>query len=547
MHILLNGLGIGLLGCTGVTDDTSTPPSGRGPVVRAAQNHSEILRELPTDFEILSEDYESFEELDYVVQTWSLSPDAPDHYESLTSEHLDTASQPMDVLPSFYVLRGTATQFRPERALIWMHGGTVANDEDYPETGVLPESCQVEKVHLLAASPITNLQMQIVAAVEDGWTILFPRNDWCDGWLGLGPEDPYRTWHHGNYHLNRMLNFAETGALGFEWPSHVSLWGTSAGGNGALFWSARRQGFASVAIDSSPNNWIAYYRFDPDVVLAHFGGPPFDDDETPSEFYSEYADASGWTLLESGKLDLPLFIGWNSQDALVADTHAESMIEILEANPTLLNGRWSHTDFNRKYPAGQWHVQTTDSELPPAYAGYSILRFLTGNHVTWMGAEAGCNPVEACTVGEVIESDETTNPAWRMFSNSAALYAPNTEPGVLWSQKLTDQFPANQAVFASFAVSLNRLESLEDDDVVGRIIVREPSGVQTQNIFAKDIHVNAGPKEVPLSERLLGLHQIQATTMEFTITDPDEASIEWVHMGATDTFLDQVIFSTAWE
>ncbi|MEC7240618.1 MAG: hypothetical protein VXW32_05230 [Myxococcota bacterium] len=528
--------------------DTGTPVDTEAFEMRIDPS-PEVVREPPTDFELVSEEYEAYADIDYVIQTWSLREDAPNAYASLvTNPPLDDDGQPMEVRPTFYVLRGAQADFNPDQAIVWFHGGAVADDSDFPETGVLPDQCHNDRVFSRSQNPFRNLQVQVVAALSEGWTVLFPRNDWCDGWMGLGPDDPYRTWHSGNYHLDRMLDFSQAGGLGFAFPKKVSLWGTSSGGIGALFWAGHRSGFHSVVTDSSPNNWIAYYRFDPEVVVSHFGGPPFDENEVPTEFYGEYEDASGFGLLESGKLNVPLFIAWNSMDTQISPAHTTSMLDVLDSDPSLLSGRWGVMDFNRFYPGRTWHVQTTASDLPAAYGGPSIVQFLKEHHLQFLEVEKGCGNEATCTLGMVVEAKPQSSETHRSLSNSGGLVAaPEAGEGILWERRVDPLFNDNQTVSASFAVAIGGVSDLDPSTVVGEIHVTDSSGTVVQEVLASDIYKGSETKEVPLSHRLEVLHQIQATTITFPFSKQGPTTLSWRHKGNSETLLDQVIFSTSWE
>lgn len=504
---------------------------------------------LPMDFKLVEEDRETLSDLGYTFQTWSLDAWAPDPYEALvTNPPVDANGDPVDIRPSFYVLRGTQRDFAPEKALIWLHGGSVADDSGYPETGILPDKCHTQVTIDRSRSPFTKLQSQILAMVDAGWTVLFPRNDWCDGWMGLGPDDPYRPWHFSVYHLNRMLDFAKAGGLEFDFPEEVSLWGTSSGGSGAIYWASHRPEFHSLATDSSPNNWFDTYDSASDLALSHFGGPPVDEDGNPSVYYSEYADATGYTLLESGKLNTPMFLAWNSQDVLVPEIHSTSILEVLEEAPTLLDGRWVALDFNRYYPGETWHVQTNTSSIPGAYAGWAVLSFLEGHHLTFIEAEEGCDVETPCDLGEVVEADKESIGKYRALSDSGGLYASSEAgEGLLWSRRIDSLFSKSQSITAVFVIKTEEIQELDPSTVVGEIEITDATGTVVHEFRAGDLFGGEESEEVSLARRLAVLAHLKATTVTFPFTTEGQTTVSFRHKGHSETLLDQVIFSTAWD
>ena len=134
------------------------------------------------------------------------------------------------------------------------------------------------------------------------------------------------------------------------------------------------------------------------------------------------------------------------------------MLDVLEADPTLLENRWGVMDFDRFYPGRTWHVQTTASDLPAAYGGPAILSFLQENHLTFLEAEQGCGNEATCAVGMILEADADSSEQTRSLSSSGGIVAgPGAGEGILWERRILVVGIGVQRV----AIVLERQEGLE--------------------------------------------------------------------------------------
>ena len=252
---------------------------------------------------------------DYVLSTWTLMLEHPDAYPSLFEGEI----------PTFYILHPDPI---PQQAPImwWFHGSAFGLDiED------TPRGCQSDIVIPAAKRVVSSENMAAALLAQNGWIIVAPRNDWCDMWRGQGQDDIADPNHHfGGHHLSKVLSFVRAGESGFT-PNTEALWGTSMGGVGAMQAQIHHGPFSSLIMDSSPSSALLFYTLehgpnDPAALEHIFGGPPYNADGSPTEFYDSYQMASAEYLLESGLLDLPIFGHFNALDTVTPVNHAHALI-----------------------------------------------------------------------------------------------------------------------------------------------------------------------------------------------------------------------------
>ncbi|MEC7240619.1 MAG: hypothetical protein VXW32_05235 [Myxococcota bacterium] len=492
----------------------------------------------PSDFMRVNEDAATLEDWGYTIEEWQLSPEASAPYDSLFPNETDDSGNPIDYRPTFFALKPTGAEALPKHLLVWIHGGGVADDREFPETGELPEPCTPEKITGLVKGPINKRSTAVMAAVDAGWGVLFPRNDWCDAWLGQGENAPYMPEKFGNHHLHRVLDFASDGGLGTPPPEFRYLWGSSAGGNGAIVLAAGREDISGMIVDSAPTDWVAYHSEDPELVESHFGGPPFEPDGTESDHLEDYLMASGPHLVDSGLLPQRIFVAWNTHDRLIQPVHGTELVAALEDSPSHNLTRFGHKDFNRRYPDPNFHVQVSHPEFFPAATSQVAMQdFLLGNTLTWLEAETACST--PCSVGVLVEPDNTRPESERALSNqSGRMGLANGTSGILAEWSWTSPTLLEGPQRFRFAAAFETTTELEPGDLVGTMHIITSKGTSTKEVLAGDLHFSLQNKP-----RVM-LDHIAATTIEAEVPNDEEILVQWEHSGRTRTLLDHVIVSS---
>ena len=513
---------LGLLACTEpTTDKDSRPP--------------------PPDFQMTEVDRDSYKSWDYKVQTYSLHPKAKAPYDSLFANTVNEDGTETDHRPSFYLLRPKDSTTQPPAVLFYLHGGTIADDRDFPSTGNLPDACQRESVLGLSKDKIDQQLMPLSMAAERGWLVVVPRNDWCDYWLGHGSADPQATWHYGGTHFERVLNFLEDGHAGIDLPDRRFLWGSSAGGGAAAHLAVRHGGFEAIVADSSPSDLFELYLKAPEALAFQFGGPPFEENGEKSEFWQAYAEASAHTLIASASLKTPLFLLWNTMDQRVNPAHAQSLIDAMKSHYDPFGIAWGSKDLNHPSPGEHFHVQGNRPSLPAAAAAFAMLEFLTGADLMWVEAENGCGDAgEICTVGQdiALETDSPESISSLSQAQGRQVFA-SEGPGVLWSAPVPTELPADQELVVQAIFKVTSESTLPSGTVLGKLILH--SDLQRIEILLQTDDL--APAAQARRTEVIG--QLRATRLSFERVHEEQAVLELEVTGVADLILDAVIFSTA--
>ncbi len=485
---------------------------------------------LPTGVVEVSIETENFAHLDYVAVEYAVTVEAEDYYPNPYD----------DRQPSFHLLR-PANVLPDDRLplLVFHHGGAIGDDSGKE----VPYACQAANVMTFASS-----QLQGAAAISNiaawrGWAMLIPRNDWCDAWQGLGPDDPVDPEnHYGYYHMARAIDFMRAGGAGFEvYDDQMYSWGTSGGATAAVTTAVRYGGFAGVVFDSGISSFITYYELvGVDKGSTHsemehiFGGPPYDEHGAPNgEIWQRYQDASPEYLIREGLVDGPLFIGWNSRDVNLNTQHGEELIAAAEK--TLDASRWYQHDFDHRFPDETYHVQTNTLTPPLGYFAYTIDEFLTGKRIQILEAEDGC-ATTGC-VGMVVTGTDAPLDEFHTYSKEYAREAAAGISGLLYSGPLPPIIENGQTVKATFGIHAPELLELGEKEVVGQIIYAE-NGV---GIAEMDITVEmlVAPGSGDIMELV---RQCESTWLGFPVSDAPAGELWFMSTGLTLIRLDTVFY-----
>lgn len=494
----------------------------------------------PVDFQLTSLDRDSYKTWDYLSQTYSLHPQAPDPYDSLFPDTVDEDGLVVDVLPSFYLLRPKDPANKPQAVLFYIHGGTIADDSDFQESGLLPRGCQDESVLGLSKNKIDQRLMPLTMAAARGWLVVVPRNDWCDYWLGQGADDSHANWHFGGVHFERVLSFLENGHAGVVLPDRRFLWGSSAGGGAASHLATRHGGFEAIVADSSPTDLFTLYKEDPQALEFQFGGPPWNENGEMSEFWQDYADNSAHTLIASGALTTPIFLVSNAQDRRVPKEHAEGLTEALEDHYSPAEIRWGTKDLDHPSPGSHFHVQANRPSLPAAALPSVLLDFLEGASLTWQESEDICgDTLNLCTTGQDVSTKESDSDKFTELSEGAGrLATPEDGPGIIWTSPLPDTLRNQQDIVALAVLHVDTNDTLPDGTQIGTLVL--DSNLQHLEIpLFSETFVFDGE-----ASRADVLTQLQSSRLAFRLSENEEASLKIEVTGAANVLLDAIIFSS---
>jgi len=469
-------------------------------------------------------DRDRFADEGYEVLTWHLNPDDPDWYDS-TFDDQD---------PTFYMVRPADTADAAGPVLVWFHGGTLASDED----GI--GGCGEDKVLENAEKTLENEFLPIVEAMRRGWAVLIPRNDWCDYWTGLGDDDPIAPGERWGYvNVARMMDFVLDGQAGYPATGERYAWGTSAGGGAAIHVTKRYGGFSGVVADSAPSSMFLYYLTSPEAPADVFGGPPYNDDGTPSDAYDLYAEASAETLIRDEDYRVPVAVTWNTEDTLNSPGQPRSLIEALEEVYTPEGIDWFEHDFNHPAPSPYYHTQSKWPQVPWGYTGQALFDFFDGKQLLWVEAEDGCadDLADACTLGSVVTAESDADNA-ATFSQATYREGKGSDGnGVLWEDHVPDSVPTGVPVTATIVVQLRGLDGESADRVVGTLGYLEGSTDDHVDMTAGDM----APEGTATTDDFL--HQYATTRITFTEETAGAGVLRWKVWGIGRTDMDSVIYS----
>jgi hypothetical protein len=510
------------------TDDTEPGETGE-----TAETDEPWPWPTDTEFIVKTVDDETWAEDGYITLLYELHPEADAWYDSL----LD------DENAAFYML--VPEDVQPEEQLtmlMWFHGGAIGDDRN-PEK--MPDRCTKEKVMSNALKAVENDLLPTAVARNQRWAVVIPRNDWCDSWLGHGPDDPIDpVRHYGSYHVGRVLDFLYEGGAGFQPSGQLYGWGTSMGGTAAILAAHRHGRFTGIIADSPPSSMFLYYELntfgEDDAIMEHIlGGPPYDELGEPTEWWENYYWASGETVIASGELQVPLYIIWNTSDTLCDPPHVELLIDAMNAAyPDEV--RHGEHDMAHRSPGTAYHTQSTSPYPPQGYSGSLLIDFLQGSWLTWTEMEDGCTGPTAkmCPLGTVTTQDDV--PTIADYSAGAVrMVGPPDGAGVAWCDVLPEGFEAGDVITANFVV--------------------EARGVTASRLDTPLLHL-AYLEDVPLVEKTLvvddflpeddldidrAIAQFEATTLDITVGDPSAGVLCAQVYGEASLYLDSVVYTKA--
>jgi hypothetical protein len=343
----------------------------------------------------------TFAHWDALREDWEITPDWPGWFPTLLGD-----DRRFQIVRPRAAVDGAAVP-----VLLALHGAAIDDDSDPSYYAGNPTETLCGAARAIAGSYADLGTLLAPLALERGWAVVAPEGLWCDGWMGLGADDPADPAHHfGFVQLSEVKDFVDAGAAGFE-PSRWYAWGSSSGGNGALLAAARKGGFDAIVTDSAPCDWLVYWHTDREVAEHVLGGPAFEaDGVTPSVLYERYLADSCDTLVRA--IDTPVFHPWNWNDGLVAPGHSTQLDESLLSR----GARAFAYDFARFAPAGSYHTQTQSKTLPLAYVPAIAFEFLEGRTVRWIEAEDACTDCDAVRVRDAAEGSE-----WDLFSHAGGV------------------------------------------------------------------------------------------------------------------------------
>jgi hypothetical protein len=472
----------------------------------------------------MSVDTETFAALNYQLVTYEITEEASDAYASLY----------VGQRPTFHVWR-PADALPDERLplVLFHHGGAMGDDST--ET---PHQCQAEQIgNWLARHLQGGTGLPWIIALDRA-VLLAPRNDWCDGWQGLGPSDPVDPVnHYGYYHEARALDFLRQGWGGFLVDEDALYgWGTSAGA-GTIFASAARYGgFDGIIWDSGFSSFLTYYdQIGSDGEPTHaelehiFGGAPYDEAGEPNgEIYTRYAENSATWLIGDGDLGIRTALGWNTQDLQLDPVNGSQMEEALAASSV----EWATHEFDHEYPGETHHVQTIYLPPPQGYFPQAYLRFLHGASMVFVEAEDGCT--SATCVGTAVTSADATD--FAAYSHGAGLVLAAGTEGVLYEEAVPASVVAGEAVTVGVAIE-GRASAWDAGVVVAQVSYVEDGVTMNAKILTSDqLALGDTPDNASV------LQQYDSTWMSFVPGAPETGVIRVESSGEVEIRLDGVFY-----
>ena len=486
-----------------------------------------------TEFVVTAVDDTSWIDQGYLTLTYTMHPEADDHYDSLLEGEEAT----------FYLM--VPEDLQPEEeltVLMWYHGGAIGDDTN-PEK--MPDRCTKDKVMSNALKAVEDELLPTAVARQQRWAVAIPRNDWCDSWLGKGfddPVDPER--HFGGYHVGRVLDFLYRGDAGFMPSGELYGWGTSMGGTAAIVAAHRHGRFTGIIADSPPASMYLYYELntfgEDDIIMEHIlGGPPYDEFGKPTQWWDNYYWNSGETIIASGELQVPMFIIWNSSDALCDPPHVELSIQSMNANysPKVRHGEH---DMAHLSPGSTYHTQSTSPFPPQGYSGSLLIDFLQGSWIQWTEVEDGCfaDTAAMCQVGTVTTQDDVSTIS-EYSGGAVRLVTPEDGAGVAWCDHLPVGYEAGDQLTATMIVEAREVTAASADSPLLRMVYIEGETTVSELFLAREF-LDEDSREIEDA-----IAQYKATTLDITVGDPAAGMLCASVYGDASLYLDSVVFAKA--
>ncbi len=328
------------------TTDSADPDTGAGdglPTDFAPCGEAEAQ----ATYTLLETDTARYAALDQIVETWELR---------LTCDGVEY-EYPLGGTPTFRVIRPAAPDPSVPRPLALMfHPGTVDVDtEEYPE-GVYGGACAddhgPERVdHYLDMSVFTPY------FVHRGGVVAIPVNSFCDLWMGLGPADPVDP-KHGGAMLAKLVSdwmvYLQDDVAIDE--SHIVVYGARFAEVGGSLYTAMFPEVDVFVPAGGPSDMVRYYeeegycQWEPerctDTTSHIWGGPPHEEDGSPSAYYDRYRDSSPTLAVSADRYALPILHLYNREDLVSPLVQHDDLGPALAAKLDPLGLRWAEHDFN---------------------------------------------------------------------------------------------------------------------------------------------------------------------------------------------------------
>ncbi len=436
-------------------------------------------------------DSTTYLDLGYEYASYEVTPDYADHYTTVEGNN-----------PVFYVYRPVTVGKQPLKTVVWFHGAATGDDS----SGTLPGSCETSNVQSNVDKVMGPPSLVAAWMADAGWTVVLPRNEWCDMWQGQGAADPVDPVNHFGYqHAALVTDFVRAGQAGFE-VDEIYSWGTSAGGTASASVAGRYGEFDGVVTDSAPCVQETYYPDDPQTLEHILGGAPGDS----AAVDQRYNEASCNWLVENGWLDVPVYAAWNAQDVIIPDEHAETLIAAFESTLQPAGIAFGHHDFDHPAPGTTYHVQTRLSTPPMGYTTGFVMDFLSGQVLIIREAEDEDGNCDGGTcVGSV-----GTGSDWSNFSKASGLET--TEAGVVYDERVPDNRLA--AKTGTKIIALLKLEDtggLAGSTPVATLSYSEGGiPIASKDLVVDDFAPDGGAGDLDF------VAQFKATTLGFVTNDP---------------------------
>jgi len=423
---------------------------------------------------------------------------------------------PDDQHPRFQVLAPREPGDSPRPVLLFLHGGS--SDDDSVTPGGEEGSCGVGYASESVTGQLRNSALAH-HAVELGWIVVAPENAFCDGWVGLGEDDPADP-SHGGY---RLAEIALEWALddGAADPDRVHVVGSSMGAMGAAFFvntwpgAVLSAGFAHGSINSTRLYYEEDYNPAPleDWVgrLSHnLGGAPFEDgpESAQTTWYPRYRDTSLELSVLEGSLAMPLFHLWSDQDPVSIGAAHVDMPDAFEAGHGERGIAWG--DYNSGVQA---HSVVHNLDFP--YATLALVRFLDGLSVTALEGEDGAGPV-----GTPVWSDDT----FALASGTGARVTDRS--GLLYRQSVPAS--AGQELRATFFL-------IADAATTATLRMTDSDGAVLSEVSIPGDQLDRGVRDYP------ALREVMARTTLSAAASGDEVWLEVESDGGGSLALDVVL------
>ncbi len=522
---------------TGTATSTSTGTTTAGTSSTTATTPTETSGRDFTGVVLVNSDTERYADLGYVLDTYEVTADYEVPYVGVEGNN-----------PVFYVFRpADATPDEALTTVIWFHGAATGYDAD---GGTVPGTCTVSQVENNIENVLGNTSLVTYFFADRRWTLLLPRNDFCDAWLGKGPDDPVDPEHHfGYYHARLAMDFVLDGHAGFSSNGRAYAWGTSAGATAAAVFAAwyprdePTRNFDGLIIDSGACNWDIYWETitgDRDAIEEILGGPP----DSPEQWVQDrYDQASCDWLVANGWLDLPVYATYNYEDLIIPYDHFEALAPAMDGRYPAQGINYGYKDLNHLAPGGSnpvYHVQTRIAVVPFGYTTVAMMDFLEGNRLIWTEAEdATC---AACTVGTVDgwTGDGDPDADWKNFSQMAGRQVERGASGTFYSEPI----PQGEGLVAGkpmIIVPQLKLDDVKADatdaDPVVTLVYREGGQAVQEVSFTVGDFAPAGSAS---NEDFV--NQYLVTRMTVTPTDVASGEVRLVTQGVGRLRLDGVLF-----